>query len=129
MNYTKEDVEQYKGKTIALIAALRDQLRPEISVQMRTADPFTKKQLEKKRKGLEAKTEETLTNLNLHKRVLEEITRRVVKRLKSMDNAEAKAVKTNLMEMERIARDLKAVKKQAHQGQPETGRHHRQKVP
>jgi hypothetical protein len=81
MNYTKEDVEQYKEKTIALIAALRDQLRPEISVQMRLADPFTKKQLEKKRKGLEAKTEENLTNLNLHKKVLEEITRRVVKRL------------------------------------------------
>ena len=110
MNYTKEDVEQYKEKTIALIAALRDQLRPEISVQMRTADPFTKKQLEKKRKGLEAKTEETLTNLNLHKKVLEEITRRVVKRLKFMDDAEAKAVKANLMAMERIERDLKVVK-------------------
>jgi RNA polymerase primary sigma factor len=110
MNYTKEDVEQYKEKTIALIAALREQLRPEIRAQLGKTDPFTKMQLEKERKGLEAKTEETLTNLNLHKKVLEEITRRIVKRLKFMDGADARAVKAKLMEMERIERDLKVAK-------------------
>ena len=112
MNYTKKDEEQYKQTTITLIAALRDQFetRMEIREQMRKTDPFTKKQLEKKRKGLEAQIEETLTNLNLHKKVLEEITRRIVERLKFMDDAEAKAVKVNLMEMERVERDLKVVK-------------------
>jgi RNA polymerase primary sigma factor len=112
MNYTKKDEEQYKKKTITLIASLRNQFekRLEIRKQMRKTDPFTKKQLEKKRKVLEAKAEETLTNLNLHKKVLEEITRRIVKRLKFMDDAEAKAVKASLLEMDRIERDLKVVK-------------------
>ncbi len=54
--------------------------------------------------------EETSANLNLHKKVLEEITRRIIKRLKFMDDAEAKITKANLVEMERIERDLKVVK-------------------
>ena len=43
--------------------------------------------------GAEAKIEETLTNLSLHKKVLEEITRRIEKRFKFLDDEEARAVK------------------------------------
>jgi RNA polymerase primary sigma factor len=54
--------------------------------------------------------EETSGNLNLRKKVLEEITRRIIKRVKFMDDAEAKTTKANLVEMERIERDLKMVR-------------------
>ena len=112
INDTREDGEQCKKKTITLIATLRNQFekRTEIRAQMREVDPFAKKQLQQRRKDLEAKTEETLLNLNLHKRVLDEITRTIVQRLKFMDEAEAETVKAKLVEMKRIERDLKAVR-------------------
>jgi RNA polymerase primary sigma factor len=54
--------------------------------------------------------EETSANLNLHKKVLKAITGSIIKRLKFMDDAEAKITKANLVEMERIERDLKMVR-------------------
>jgi RNA polymerase primary sigma factor len=111
MNYTKKDEEEYKKKTVALIGALKNQFekRQQLKEEMRKTDPFTKKQLEKK-KALEEKMEETSANLNLHKKVLEAIKRRIVKRLKFMDDAESKITKVNLVEMERIERGLKVVR-------------------
>ena len=111
MNYTKKDEEEHKKKTVTLISALKNQFekRQQLKKEMRKTDPFTKKQLEKK-KALEEKMEETSGNLNLHKKVLEAITRRVIKRVKFMDDAEAKITKVNLVEMERIERDLKVVR-------------------
>ncbi len=112
MNYTKKDEEEYKKKTVTLINSLKNQFekRQQLKKDMRKTDPFTKKQLEKKKKALEEKMEETSGNLNLHKKVLEEITRRIIKRVKFMDDAEGKVTKANLVEMERIERDLKVVK-------------------
>ena len=112
MNYTKKDEEEYKKKTVTLINSLKNQLekRQQLKKEMRKTDPFTKKQLEKKKKALEEKMEETSANLNLRKKVLEEITRSIIKRVKFMDDAEAKITKANLVEMERIERDLKMVR-------------------
>jgi RNA polymerase primary sigma factor len=112
MNYTKKDEDEYKKKTVTLISSLKNQFekRQQLKKEMRKTDPFTKKQLEKKKKALEEKMEETSGNLNLHKKVLEEITRRIIKRVKFMDDAEAKTTKANLVEMERIERDLKMVR-------------------
>ena len=112
MNYTKKDEEEYKKKTVTLISSLKNQFekRQQLKKEMHKTDPFTKKQLEKKKKALEEKMEETSANLNLRKKVLEEITRSIIKRVKFMDDAEAKITKTNLVEMERIERDLKMVR-------------------
>jgi RNA polymerase primary sigma factor len=112
LNYTKKDEEQHKKKTVSLIGTLKNQFekRLDLRKQMRRASAVTKKQLEKKRVQAEAKIEETLVNLNLHKKVLDEITRRIIKQLKFMDDGEARAIKANLLEMERTERELKVVK-------------------
>ncbi|HVN25622.1 MAG TPA: sigma-70 family RNA polymerase sigma factor [Syntrophorhabdales bacterium] len=112
MNYTKKAEEDYKKKTVALIGALKRQFekRLQLEKEMRKADPFTKKQLEKKKKALEGKMEETSANLNLRKKVLEEITRRIMERMKFMEDPEGKITKANLAEMERIERDLNMVR-------------------
>ena len=57
MNYTKKDEEEYKKKTVTLINCLKDQFekRQQLKKDMRKTDPFTKKQLEKKKKALEEK--------------------------------------------------------------------------
>ncbi|HME42297.1 MAG TPA: sigma-70 family RNA polymerase sigma factor [Syntrophorhabdales bacterium] len=112
MNYTKKDEEEYKKKTITLISSLKNQFekRQQLKKEMRKTDPFTKKQLEKKKKALEEKMEETSANLNLHKKVLKAITGSIIKRLKFMDGAEAKITRANLVEMEQIERDLKTVR-------------------
>jgi len=111
-NYTKKAEEEYKKKTVTLISTLKRQFekRLQLKKEMRTADPFTKKQLEKKKKALEEKMEETSGNLNLRKKVLEEITRRIIERMQFMDDPEAKTTKANLAEMERIERDLTMVR-------------------
>jgi RNA polymerase primary sigma factor len=112
MNCTEKDEEEYKKKTVTLISALKNQAekRQQLKEEMRKADPFTKKQLEKKKKALEEKMEETSANLNLQKKILEAITRRIVKRVKFMDDAEARITKANVIEMERIERDLEVVR-------------------
>lgn len=112
MNYTKKDEEQYKKKIITLsngLKSLHDK-REEMKRQMAEADEFTRKQTEKKLRTAENKIEETLTNLNLQKKVLEEITRRVQKRAKFLDEKEAQTVEATLHEMERVERELKVVK-------------------
>ncbi len=112
MNYTKKAEEDYKKKTVTLISTLKRQFekRLQLNKEMRKTDPFTKKQLEKKKKVLEGKMEETSANLNLHKKVLKVITGSIIKRLKFMDDAEARITKANLAEMERIERDLQMVR-------------------
>ncbi len=113
MNYTKKDEEQYKKKTITLANSLKGlyekkgemkrQLKPEV-------DEFTRKQTEKKLHATETKIDEVLTNLNLQKKVLEEITRRVQKRAKFLDDKESRAVENSLHEMDLVERELKVVK-------------------
>ena len=51
MNYTKKDEEEYKKKTVTLISSLKNQFekRQQLKKEMRKTDPFTKKQLEKKK--------------------------------------------------------------------------------
>ena len=72
MNYTKKDEEDYKKKTITLVSSLKNQFekKQELKKEMRRVDPFTRKQLDKKKKALEEEIEETSANLNLHKRCL-----------------------------------------------------------
>jgi RNA polymerase primary sigma factor len=112
MNYTKKDEEQYKKKTVTLISSLKSlfEKREEMRRQIVNLDEFTRKQTEKKLKTIEVKVEEILTSLSLQKKVLEEITRKVEKRVRFLDEQEAESVETNLSEMERVERELKVVK-------------------
>ncbi len=114
MNYTKKDEEQYKKRTITLTNSLKNlhEKKEELKKQVKTRriDEFTKKQAEKKLVATDNKIEDTLTNLNLQKKILEEITRKVEKRVRFMDEKEAHAVERNLREMELVERELKVVK-------------------
>ncbi len=113
MNYTKKDEEQYKKKIITLTNSLkslhdkRDEMKRQLGPEV---DEFTRKQTEKKLAASESKIEEVLTNLALQKKVLEEITRRVQKRAKFLDEKEAQSVEANLHEMDLVERELKIVK-------------------
>jgi RNA polymerase primary sigma factor len=114
MNYTKKDEEQYKKKTTALANSLKnlfekkEEMKKQLSVKK--IDEFTKKQTEKKLRTTETKIEEVLASLSLQKKILEEITRRIEKRVKFLDEQEANAVEANLSEMDRVERELKVVK-------------------
>jgi RNA polymerase primary sigma factor len=114
MNYTKKDEEAYKKKTLSLITSFksnfekRDEMRR--LVKSRKTDAATKKLTQKKLAATEVKIEEILNNLALHKKVLEEITRKVEKRVKLLDEQESRAVEGSLREMDRVERDLKVVK-------------------
>jgi RNA polymerase primary sigma factor len=112
MNYTKKDEEQYKKKTVTLANSLKNlfEKKEEMKSQAAGADEFTRKQIEKKLLNTENKTEEVLANLGLQKKVMEEITRKVEKRVKFLDEKEARAVEANLHEMELVERELKVVK-------------------
>jgi len=112
MTFTKKDEEQHKKKTVTLSNSLKSlyEKKEEMKRQMAKADEFTRKQTEKKIRAAESKIGEVLTNLNLQKKVLEDITRKVQKRTKFLDDREARAVEKSLHEMDLVERELKVVK-------------------
>ena len=112
MNFTKKDEEQHRKKAVTSIHSIKSlyEKRGELRKALRSRDEFIRKQAEKKLKNIENKFEETLTNLNLHKKVTEEITRRVERRVKFTDDKEAERVEKRLKQMYRIEKDLKVVK-------------------
>ncbi|MCX5798860.1 MAG: sigma-70 family RNA polymerase sigma factor [Proteobacteria bacterium] len=112
MNYTKKDEEKYKKKTISLINNLKSFYEKKVVIQKKSvgADEFSKKQNEKKLKGIESKIDEILTNLKLNKKILEEIIRKIGRQLRFLDDKEIKKVKKRLMEIGEIENGLKIVK-------------------
>jgi len=112
MNYTKKDEEKYKKKTISLINSVKNlfEKKEEFRRKMTGVDAATRKQYDKKLKAAELKMEETLINLNLNKKVLEEVIRKIGRQIKFMDDKEVKKVKRRLMEIVAIENGLKAVK-------------------
>jgi len=60
--------------------------------------------------AIENKIDETLLNLKLNKRVLEDIIKKIAKQIKFMDEAEARSVRQRLIELREIENGLKVVK-------------------
>lgn len=114
MNYTKKDEEKYKKKTITLINTIKSQYEKKQLMQKSLAgariSQKTKKLNEKKLSEIEDKIEESLINLNLNKKVLEEIIRKIGKQIKVMDDKDIKKVKKRLTEIGQIENSLKTVK-------------------
>ncbi|MGD0229991.1 MAG: RNA polymerase sigma factor RpoD [Syntrophorhabdales bacterium] len=114
MNYTKKDEEQYRKRTITLVNSLKNLYEKKEEMKGQTAaaqvDEFMRRQTEKKLTSMETRIEEVLADLSLQKKVLEEITRKVEKRVRFLDEKEARAVEVNLHEMELVERELKVVK-------------------
>ena len=83
MNYTKKDEEQYKKRTITLTNSLKSlhEKKGRDEEAGRPRPMSSRKTGRKEAPAIEAKIEESLANLGLQKKVLEEITRRVEKQL------------------------------------------------
>jgi len=112
MNYTKKDEEKYKKRTITLINNVKNlfEKKEELKKAISMSEGGQKKQYEKKLKALEAKIDENLLNLNLNKKVLEEIIRKVSKEIDFLDEKEADTVRKKLKEIAVIENGLKTVK-------------------
>jgi RNA polymerase primary sigma factor len=112
MNYTKKDEEKYRKRTLSLIHTVKTQFekKQEVRKEIPKSDAATKKQLDKKIKAMDLKVEEALTNLNLNKKVLEEMIRRLTKQVRFLDDKEARVVKKRLNEIIDIENGLKVVK-------------------
>ena len=112
MNYTQKDEEKYKKKTISSIKnikALHDK-KVEIKSRLQGTGEPGRKDLKKDLKTIENKTEETLLNLKLNKKILVEIIRKTARQMKFMDDSEAGIVKQKLVELSEIDDGLKIVK-------------------
>jgi len=75
-----------------------------------TKTDILKQQYEKKLGLVNQKIEEALVNLNLNKKILEDIIRKIGKQLRFLDEREVKIVKRKLLEIGHIESGLKVVK-------------------
>jgi RNA polymerase primary sigma factor len=112
MNYTKKDEEKYKKRTLSLIHSIKTQFekKQEIRKTQPKGDGATKKQMDKKLKAVDQKIEESLANLKLNKKILEELIRRMTKQVRYLDDKEARAIKKRLAEIIETENSLKVVK-------------------
>jgi RNA polymerase primary sigma factor len=112
MNYTKKDEEKYKKRTLSLIHSIKTQFekKQEIRKTQPKGDGVTKKQMDKKLKAVDQKIEESLANLKLNKKILEELIRRMTKQVRYLDDKEARAIKKRLAEIIETENSLKVVK-------------------
>ena len=112
MNYTKKDEEKYKKRTLSLIHSIKTQFekKQEIRKTQPKGDGATKKQMDKKLKAANQKIEESLANLKLNKKILEELIRRMTKQVRYLDDKEARAIKKRLAEIIETENSLKVVK-------------------
>lgn len=112
LDYNKKDEDKYRKRTISLIVSIKNQYEKKQALKMNTTkvNEATKKLNDKKYKAHEKKIEENLINLNLNKKVIEEIIRKIHNDLKFMDDKEARKVKKRLMEIGQIENGLKVVK-------------------
>lgn len=112
MNYNKKDEEKFKKKTTSLINSVKTiyDKKEEALREFNEAGEVDRKQCEKKFRLVERKMEETLINLNLNKKILEEIIKKVERQKKFFDEEEQQAVERKLHEIRNIENSLKSVK-------------------
>ncbi|MBP8625209.1 MAG: RNA polymerase sigma factor RpoD [Syntrophorhabdaceae bacterium] len=112
LNYTKKDEEKYRKRTITLINNVKNlfEKKEELKKNILGSEGAQQKQYEKKLKTLEDKIDENLLNLNLNKKVLEEIIRKISRQIEYLDEKEAEVVREKLGEITEIENGLKAVK-------------------
>jgi RNA polymerase primary sigma factor len=112
MNFTKKDEEKQRKKTISLINNVNSlyEKREDLLQKLAGADETLKKQYEKKLKVVDQKVEENFMNLNLNKKILEEIKRKISKQLRFLDDRETDKAKRSLAEIDDIEARLKIVK-------------------
>ncbi len=112
MNYSQKDEEKYRKRAISAIEAIGalHWKREEIEKSLAKADGPGRKGLRAELKSVESKMEESLLNLNLTKKVLVEIIKKIERQTKQMENGDANLARKKLAELNAIDSGLKAVK-------------------
>ncbi len=112
MNCTQKDEEKYRKKTISSINTIKSlhEKKEGIKRLLPGSDKQGRKELDGDLCRIEYKTEETLLDLRLSKRVLTEIIRKITQQIRLMNDGEAKTVKQKLTEMSEIDDRLKVVR-------------------
>ena len=112
MNLTREDKETHKKETISSISAIKTlhEKREEIRRRLPGTDEPVRKELADDLERIEDKTKEILHNLRLNKKVLVEITGKVARQIKFMDDGEARITKQTLANLKEIDNGLKIVR-------------------
>jgi RNA polymerase primary sigma factor len=111
-NCTKEDEEKYRKKTISSINAIKrfHEKKEGIKELLPGTDKAGRKELTEDLRRIEDKAEEIVLNLELTKKTLVEIIRRVGQQVKFMKAKEARIVKRKLNELSEIEDGLKIVR-------------------
>jgi RNA polymerase primary sigma factor len=112
MNCTRETEENYKKKTISSIKTIKNlhDKKEELKEILSGTDKPGRKKLAKDLQRLKEKTEETLLNLKLNKKILVEIIKKIAQQMKFMNDGEARIVRRKLMELSEIENGLKIVR-------------------
>ena len=112
VTYTQADAGKYRKKAISSIKAvgnLHDR-KEEVKSDLSGSDESDKERLAHDLKVIESKTERILLNLKLDRKILVEITRKVARQIKFMDDGEAGMARQKLVELTEIYDGLKSVR-------------------
>lgn len=112
MNYSKKDEEKYRKRIMSLISNMKTlhDKRQEMLQIISEVSKSAKKQYEKKYTLIDKKIEETLVSLDLNKKIIDEMIKRISKQTRFMDEAESGVVRTVLTQIIGIEGSLKVVK-------------------
>ena len=112
MNFTKEDEEERKKKTISSINAIKrlHEKKEGINKLLQETDKAGRKEFADDLRKIEDKIEELLLNLELSEKTLAEIIRRVGQQVKLMNAKEACNIERKLKELSEIDNGLKIVR-------------------
>ena len=109
---TERDRETHRKKTISSINAIKSlhERRKEIRKELPETDEARREELAGGLKAAEDKTEEILISLRLSKKILVEIAGKIARRMKSMEDCEARAIRQALADLSKIDDGLKFVR-------------------
>ena len=112
MAYSKKDEDKYKKRTVSLIHSMKTlhEKKQELLVIIAEVPKTARKQYEKKYDLLDKKTEEILANLDLNKKILDEMIKRISKQAQYMDDDDAKSIRKVMGQITAIENSLKTVK-------------------
>jgi len=112
MNYTQNDEEKYKKKTVSSINTIKrlHEKKEEIRRKLPGTDKPGRKELAADLKKIKDKSDEIVVSLRLNKKLLVEIIRKIAQQMKLMTHGEAGIVKRKLIELGEIENGLKSVR-------------------
>lgn len=112
MNYTEKDEEKYRKQTISSINTIKTlhEKKEAIKRKLPGTDRLSRKELTGDLQKIKGKSDEIVVNLELNKKLLVEIIRKITQQTKLMTNDDARIVKRKLIELGKIENGLKSIR-------------------